>query len=459
MESSRKETTPCSSGASACNRDASVRPPPVVDPDSFTDDNWPRFLVIKSLDNKCITKHNLFVIAKAIEGIAGKPKDSKCMKNAGLLLIEVDRKHHAVNLLKANMLHDIPVQITPHRSMNSSKGVITCRDLYDMEDDDILNGLRSSNQNIKDVSRISSFKNGQRTKTSTFILTFSASKLPEKIYVGHSRLNVRTYIPNPRRCTNCQQFQHTKTFCRNDAICNKCGEPGHEEKECKKGSICVNCKGPHKSSSRDCPVWKTEKAIVEYKYNNDVSFQAARKKVEEQSNASINSTTVTYSAAVSGPMPMSEAETQTDLTWPNFLTSPILYSQCITTNEQSTQSTEMDSESANIKRTRTDSSSSNDENGSSRSSKRRDLSKSRRSKSEVRVNSSRAGKDTTPRFDHPISGGIPRVGDTSSREVKGDGGRQSRPPERSALPPPRSGRNKPSKSRSEKSRSPVKPPH
>ena len=56
-------------------------------------------------------KHNLFVVSKAIEGIAGKPKETKALKKADLLLIEVDKKPHAINLLKATKLHTIPVSI------------------------------------------------------------------------------------------------------------------------------------------------------------------------------------------------------------------------------------------------------------------------------------------------------------------------------------------------------------
>ena len=369
MESSKKETPPCSSDPAACNPAGFVRPTVAdPDPDTYTEYNWPRFLVIKSCDNKCITKHNLFVIAKAIEGIAGKPKNTRTLKNAGLLLIELEHKHHSINLLKTKLLHDIPVEISVHRSMNSSKGVITCPDYHHMDDAVILDQLKQSDQNVKDVYRITTYRNGKKTETSTFVVTFSTPKIPEKMYVGHHRVNVRTYIPNPRRCTNCHQFKHTKNFCKNDAACDKCGQVGHEENICTNEVNCTNCKGPHKSSSRECPVWKSEKAIVKYKYDNDVSFYEARNKVEEQEKLLKSTKISSYSSVVSGSVSKSERGTQTDLTWPQHLTSPILTTVSLSSNDQAVQSTEMDSESANTKRSRNDSSS-NDEDVSSDSNK------------------------------------------------------------------------------------------
>ena len=114
--------------------------------------------------------------------------------------------------MKAKFLHDIPVEITAHRTMNSSKGVFTCNQINHMDDKEISEQLKASEQNIQDVYRIYSFKNGKKEKTDTFVVTYSTPTLPERIYCCHFRLNVRLYIPNPRRCTKCQKFKHTKHF-------------------------------------------------------------------------------------------------------------------------------------------------------------------------------------------------------------------------------------------------------
>ena len=426
---------------------------PVVDPDpdSYNDFNWPRYLVIKSCDSKSILKHNLFVIAKAIEGIAAKPKEVKAMKNAGLLLVEVDRKHHAINLLKAKFLHDIPVQVTAHRSMNSSKGVFTCDQLRDYDEKDLLEQLKSSGQNVQDLYRIHTFKSGRKEQTDTFVVTFCTKALPEKIYVGHYRVNVRLYIPNPRRCTNCQKYQHTKNFCKNETICCKCGQSGHDGDNCLNEVSCVNCKGSHRASSKECPLWKQEKAIVKYKFENDVTFPEARKKIEEATNSSLNnSSSKSYSSAVAGKVSTCEMGVQTDLTWPSFLTSPVLSLECLKTADQSTQSasTEMENESSNSKRARGSSSSNDDELPDLNQYKRLDMSglKSFRSdlNSSLNLNESSGA--------HSLSGV------SANESLGGAGGLPPKPPDRPPLPASKSGSSDTSRSGAGRDRSPIKAP-
>ena len=455
MESSSNVTTPCSSDAAACNPAASVRIPD-VDPDSYTDLNWPRYLVIKSLDNKSILKHNLFVIAKAIEGIAGKPKEVRSLRNAGLLLIEVDRKQYAINLLKTKHLHDIPVDITPHRSMNSSKGVFTCGDLSDMDDKEILKQLKESGQNIQDLYRIHSFKSGKKEPTDTFVVTYSTKVLPEKIYVGHYRVSVRVYIPNPRKCTLCQKFGHTKNFCKNELVCCKCGQSGHDEDNCISNEVyCVNCKGPHKASSKECELWKTEKAIVKYKFENDVSFPEARKKIEETTK-NLQNNSKSYSSVVTGKVTTCEMGVQTELTWPSFLTSPVLSSECFKTVDQSTQSSsnEMETVSGNSKRTISNSSSNEDDMPTLFQHKRLDLNglESIRSNLNFKYVSNSVNAENESRGANSL-GGV-----TTNMSSGGAGGLPPKPPDCPPPPTSRSGSNDTSRSGVGRDRSPIKPP-
>ena len=334
MESTTKNTTPCNSGTAACNLTVS-HSPAVDDNLQFQNDDWPKFLIIKSLDEKPILKHSIFIISKAIQGIIGEPKCVSPLKTAGLLLVEVDKKHHAINLLKTKKLHDIPVEITAHRTLNTVKGVIYCDYLEDEEDDEILVNLKETNQKVKEVYRLTPMRNGVRTKSNLFIITFSGDILPEKMYVGPFRVDVRQYIPNPRKCFQCQKFGHTKHFCKGDEVCDKCGQPGHQRGVCDKPPFCVNCKGDHPSSSRDCPIWKKEKSIVELKHKQNISFREARLKVEAAMPQNIQSRS-TYATVVSKPTSKSDMSSQTEYTWPEFLPTPILITQCETSKTKST---------------------------------------------------------------------------------------------------------------------------
>ena len=126
--------------------------------------------------------------------------------------------------------------------------------------------------------------------------------------------------------------------------------------------------------------------------------------------------------------------TQTDLTWPSSLTSPILTFQTLSTNEQGVQSTpeEMDHESTKNKRTRGDSSSSNEGDESNKISK-------------VRITMNKPDK-TQKESASPSPG----------EGAGGEGARKSRPPNRSPKSVSRS-RSKTSKSGNRKT-SPIKLP-
>ena len=102
--------------------------------------NWPRFLVMRGTSSDTPLKNlSPFAIAKGIQGIAGEPKSVKSIAQG--LLIEVSRKSHADNLLRTTKIAQIPVSVTAHRSLNSCKGVIRCRDLAGMAEEEICHEL------------------------------------------------------------------------------------------------------------------------------------------------------------------------------------------------------------------------------------------------------------------------------------------------------------------------------
>ena len=245
-----------------------------------TSTNWPRFLIIKgSNPNKTILKENPFIVSKAIESIIGTPKECKPLKNAGLLLIEVDKKHHAESLLKTTRLHDIPVEVTPHRTLNSSKGVIYCDNLDGYSNEEVLAGLKQHGENVTDVYRIQTRQQGQLRPLNLFIITFDTPTIPNKIRVAYNFCKVKLYIPNPRRCFQCQQYGHAKSHCKKNIVCANSGQEGHEYEDCENDSLCIHCKQDHACSSRACSQWQLEKKILTVKYTDNISFFEARQRV------------------------------------------------------------------------------------------------------------------------------------------------------------------------------------
>ena len=81
------------------------------DSDGETNSTFPHFNVLESLQEKQLSTLNPFVVEKVISGIV-KTVSVKTLQN-GTLLIEVNKKTYADNLLK--------IKAYPHLSLNSSK--------------------------------------------------------------------------------------------------------------------------------------------------------------------------------------------------------------------------------------------------------------------------------------------------------------------------------------------------
>jgi len=179
------------------------------------------------------------------------------------------------------MFGHVPVKVSPHNSLNSCKGVIRHFDLRNATEQEILEDLKDFNMTA--VQRISVTRNGNRTQTNTFILTFIVPKLPSEIKVcQYIKCKVEPYVPNPLRCFNCQRFGHHKEKCSKQMVCARCGQDGHDLISCENPLQCPNCKGDHFAYSKECPKWKQEKEIQTVKVKRNITFKEARKQVESR---------------------------------------------------------------------------------------------------------------------------------------------------------------------------------
>lgn len=241
--------------------------------------SWPSWLLIDAADeSRPLSGLSPFAIAKGIKGLSGEPKSITKLRN-GSLLVECATQLHSNMLLKSTSLIDRPIRVSPHRTLNSSKGVIRCRDLRGVSEAEMKTELAS--QGVTDVYRVLVRKGEERVPTDTFFLTFCKTTLPRSIKVGYLQVTVSLYVPSPLRCFKCQKFGHVRDRCKEEEKCGVCSKAVHEG-ECNSPALCVNCGGNHPSSSKNCPTWHKEKEIQRIKTEQRIPFFEARKIIEAQ---------------------------------------------------------------------------------------------------------------------------------------------------------------------------------
>ena len=204
-------------------------------------------------------------------------------------------------------LANIEIQVSAHRTLNTSKGVIRDRqqDLKYMTESCITKEL--ADQGVKDVSRFILRKDGKQIATNTYFITFATSRPPRDINIGYYKVKVEPYIPNPLRCFKCQQYGHGQGTCKRETTCWRCGIEGHEGTDCKNETHCCNCQGNHMASSKECPVWKHEKHIQVIKYEKNIGYKEAKQLA--------GSSLVTKTYANAAKIHNVSKECQTELTW------------------------------------------------------------------------------------------------------------------------------------------------
>ena len=239
---------------------------------------WPKFLVMSGEDEKFRRLHAI-AAQKGIEGLCGEPKSIKRLRS-GDLLIEVKKDSQSRSLLSAFMIHGCQVKVTEHRSLNYCKGVIHSHDNLTCPEEEIQEYLAPIG--VTAVHRIVN-RNGP---TPTLVITFQGNTLPSAIKLGYEHCRVSPYIPNPLRCYVCQKFGHHGKSCSSKTpVCGKCSSKEHTsnfKNPCHNPEKCANCSGSHPAFSRSCPLWIQEQQVQQLKIQQNLTFQQARKLVQER---------------------------------------------------------------------------------------------------------------------------------------------------------------------------------
>ena len=103
-------------------------------------------------------------------------KSVKKLRNQ-TLLVETTRKSQTENLLRTKTFFNLPVQVSEHKTLNSSKGIIRDRALKGESDDNIRENLQE--QGVIAAKRFKVKKGHDFVDTNTILLTFN-SVVPPK---------------------------------------------------------------------------------------------------------------------------------------------------------------------------------------------------------------------------------------------------------------------------------------
>ncbi|GFU45941.1 RNA-directed DNA polymerase from mobile element jockey [Trichonephila clavipes] len=182
-----------------------------------------RFLILSLPDNDMMKKSQ-FAIHKALIQVGGEPKSVKRLRSGDLIIEASSALQTKFFFLLAKSFLDSPLTLSPHKSLNTSRGVVSEPDLLSTPETEILDGF--SDQGV--------------------------IQLPSTIKAGYLNCKIRPYIPNPLRCFNCQSFGHSQTSCRGQLTCSRCASAGHSSTECHLEPKCINNLQPHPSDSKVC---------------------------------------------------------------------------------------------------------------------------------------------------------------------------------------------------------------
>ena len=304
--------------------------------DNNSNQHFPRWFVIEGKD---LNKLSPFAIGKSLQCQVGTLKTVKRLQR-GDILVETNKSEYVHLLLQMTSLANVPVKVSAHRTLNSCKGVIRCRDVARCDKDEILENLKS--QGVTDAVVVTlkpETPDGERRMTNTVILSFNRPQPPQYITCGYLRVPVATFVPNPLRCFKCQKFGHGRQHCKaEEEVCARCGENGHDNTNCTEKEHCANCKGDHASFSKACPKWKFEQKVQQIRSEKNVSFIDARKIALGETPSKSMSTIVSSGMRPPTPVSSRSVEVQTDLTWPLGARQPTQVA-CVTKHQTAAKST------------------------------------------------------------------------------------------------------------------------
>ncbi|GFO21225.1 RNA-directed DNA polymerase from mobile element jockey [Plakobranchus ocellatus] len=165
-----------------------------------------KFMVISSKGSAKVADRSPFKIHRELKSILGDETIEVTKLGSGDLMVELKSNDQAKKLGAIATFLDIPVTVSHHKSLNSSKGMIRSHDLRCCSEEEMVEELSG----VTHARRIKVRRDEDKIQTDTVVLTFDSPKPRSRIRAGYLTLDVRPYVPLPMRYYKCQRYGHGK---------------------------------------------------------------------------------------------------------------------------------------------------------------------------------------------------------------------------------------------------------
>ena len=240
-------------------------------------ESWSRYLTLQAdrnltaleLDDHLLTVH-------ATEEMSFKNK----LNNKNVWIIKTTCREQAESYLQIREVNGSKVTVTPHSEMNSIWGTMIIFKEDEDDEDRCLRVLEKRHKNVEEVKFITL----PRSNTKIAKIKFKGKDLPQGIYMGGRKRDLKPYIPKPSQCHKCSRFGHYAKYCNDEApACYYCASHDHESRwDCGGQEKCINCGGSHHARSQKCPVYAYNAQVKHLQLRTGMSIRDAKDELKEK---------------------------------------------------------------------------------------------------------------------------------------------------------------------------------
>ena len=215
-------------------------------------------------------KENYILASECIENRVGRIPQGNMKRYGKKILIKAGNETQASMLTNFSPSEEGNIRtITPHNSFNTSRGVVYSKDLFELDEDEI---LKRCPEDVFQVRKLKGTNNA-------LLMTFSKTYLPEYIMINHSRIKVKIFLQRPKQCFICFNYGHVSGNCTNQKRCYVCSGELNPTHECNNIRFCFICEGSHSPNSKQCSRYRLEQEILEVAHNEKISLGSAKRKI------------------------------------------------------------------------------------------------------------------------------------------------------------------------------------